>query len=99
MNQPVNSVPRVVHCKRERYDVLIDRSTKWGNQFSHLPKSTAEFKVDTREEAVAKHRAWVLTQPELVAQIRAELRGSTLGCWCAPKSCHGDTLLEIANQP
>ena len=22
----------------------------------------------------------------------------TLGCWCKPKSCHGDILLELANQ-
>jgi hypothetical protein len=25
--------PRVVHCKREPHDVLIDRTTKWGNPY------------------------------------------------------------------
>ena len=25
-----------------------------------------------------------------------ELRGKILGCWCAPKVCHGDVLVELA---
>ena len=29
--------------------------------------------------------------------IRKELKGKDLVCWCAPKSCHADILLEIAN--
>jgi len=24
---------KVVHCKKEFYDILIDRTTKWGNPF------------------------------------------------------------------
>ena len=31
------------------------------------------------------------------AESRSELKGKTLGCWCKPKKCHGDILLEIAN--
>lgn len=26
-----------------------------------------------------------------------ELRGRDLVCWCAPLSCHGDVLVELAN--
>jgi hypothetical protein len=26
-----------------------------------------------------------------------ELRGKDLVCWCAPKPCHGDVLLRLAN--
>jgi hypothetical protein len=26
-----------------------------------------------------------------------ELKGKILGCWCSPKSCHGDVLSELAN--
>ena len=37
-------------------------------------------------------------KPELIARAKVELRGKTLGCWCAPKPCHGDVLLEIANE-
>jgi hypothetical protein len=93
--------PRVVHCKREPYDVLIDRTTKWGNPFRiHANR--------TRERAVSDYRAWINREYTIChhydktptkAEIQAELRGKVLGCWCAPKACHGDVLLEIANDP
>jgi hypothetical protein len=51
----------------------------------------------TREEVVEKYAEWLLEQPELVAKAREELKGKVLGCWCAPKLCHGDILAEIAN--
>ena len=28
----------------------------------------------------------------------AELDGAILGCWCAPKPCHGDVLVEFARK-
>lgn len=85
-------VPRVVHCKREPYDVLIDRTTKWGNPWrigSH----------GTRADVIRKYRAWLMEdrQADLRDEVRRVLRGKTLGCWCAPRPCHGDVLLEIAN--
>lgn len=50
------------------------------------------------ESAVALHRAWVLERPAQVEQIRAEMAGQDLVCWCAlDKPCHADTYLEIAN--
>lgn len=78
---------RVVHCKRERYDVLIGRPSKWGNPFQIG-------KDGTREEVIAKYREWIQGQPELLAAL-PELQGKTLGCWCAPKPCHGDVLVEL----
>jgi hypothetical protein len=36
------------------------------------------------------------TYPSL-DQIRAELRGKDLCCWCPNHPCHADVLLEIAN--
>ena len=27
---------KVVHCKKELYDVYIGRPSKWGNPFSHI---------------------------------------------------------------
>lgn len=38
-----------------------------------------------------------MTHPELVELAKKELKGKDLVCWCAPKLCHGDVLLEIAN--
>lgn len=87
---------RVVHCKKETYDTYIGRPSKWGNPFSHKKGTMAEFLVESRDEAVKMYRKWILGQPDLLADL-AELKGKTLGCWCKPKSCHGDILAELAD--
>lgn len=89
---------RVVHCKKEPYDVYIGRPSPYGNPFSHKADTLARFRVATRDEAVIKYEAWVRSQPELVARIKRELRGKVLGCWCHPKRCHGDILAKIAEE-
>lgn len=75
----------------------IDRATRWGNPFSHLDNTKAQFKVETREEAISKYREWILTQPALLERL-PELRGKVLGCWCKPNACHGDVLLELLGE-
>lgn len=80
----------VVHCKKEKYDVYIGRPSKWGNPF-------IIGKDGTREECINKYRTWILSEDVLSRDIR-DLRGKTLGCWCAPNPCHGDILMELANK-
>ena len=81
----------VVHCKRDKYDVYIGRPGPYGNPF--------EIGRDgNRKEVVEKYAEWVLTQPDLLAKIKVELKGKVLGCWCAPKLCHGNILVEWANE-
>lgn len=87
----------VVHCKKDPYDIYIGRPGPWGNPFSHQASTLARFKVATRDEAVERYEAWLLAQPDLVARVKKELRGKVLGCWCAPKRCHGHVLARIAN--
>lgn len=70
--------------------VYIGRPSEWGNPFE-------VGRDGTREEVIQKHREWFLDQPELVARARRELRGRDLLCWCAPRRCHGDVILEVAN--
>ena len=97
------SETRVVHCKKEKYDVYIGRHSdpikgKWGNPFTHLKDSTrAEFRVETREEAIEAYEKWIRTQPQLLQDLK-ELEGKTLGCWCKPKSCHGDVLVKLIKE-
>jgi hypothetical protein len=47
---------------------------------------------------IERHERWLLTQPALLAAL-PELAGRTLGCWCAPRACHGDVLARLANAP
>ncbi len=87
----------VVHCKKEPFDVYIGRPSKWGNPFSHLSNTLAQYRVSTREEAVQSYEEWIRQQPELMAAL-PELKGKVLGCWCSPQSCHGDVLARLANE-
>lgn len=86
----ISAMTAVVHCKRESYDVYIGRPSKWGNPF-------AIGKDGSREEVIAKYEAWIASRPELLAAL-PELAGQTLGCWCAPKTCHGDVLARLAGE-
>lgn len=93
---------RVVHCKLETYDVLIDRSTIWGNPYSYKQGTKARYIVATRDEAIDKYKEWVLSQPQLM-RLLPTLKGKRLGCWCKTKQnpnrrCHGDILVELVNK-
>ena len=90
--------PRVVHCKKEVFDVYIGRGSKWGNPYSHREGTLAQFVVGSRKEAIEKYEGYLLSNEGLMRDLD-ELRGKVLGCWCKPKSCHGDVLLKYANGP
>lgn len=89
--------------------VCVDRSTKWGNPCRSGPYGV----VISDEEKVKRFRALIDNwggfhscrqadqgKPLItIADIKRELRGFNLACWCQEESlwCHGDVLLEIAN--
>lgn len=77
--------------------VYVGRPTKWGNPFSHLSGTLAQFRVETRAESILAFRSYLTVRPKLRADARLELRGKDLICWCAPLACHADVLLSIAN--
>lgn len=83
-------VKMVVHCKRSAFDVYVGRPSPYGNPF-------VIGRDGSRDEVIAKYRAWLMAKPELVAQAKRELKGKVLACWCAPLACHADVLVEIAN--
>ena len=88
---------KVVHCKKEKFDVYIGRPSIWGNPYTHRTDTKATHIVATREQAVEMYRIWLESKPELMAKL-PELKGKVLGCWCKPLACHGDVLLELANK-
>lgn len=60
-------------------------------------------RADAAADAVALYRDEYLDEVEKLrpgtrGQIRADLGGHDLGCWCRPGDpCHADVLLELAN--
>lgn len=97
---------RVVHVKRDPYDVYVGRASagapadadpnwSWGNPYS---TNEAKFKehldLQTR---TTKYLHWLLEDPAMVAKVRSELPGKVLSCWCAPGYCHGWLLAAVAN--
>ena len=90
---------RVVNINKEGYDVLICRPTEWGNPYTHIKdrKTQAQYIVDSRDEAIEKYRHWIKQQPHLLAKL-SSLKGKRLGCYCSPKSCHGDVLVELIEE-
>lgn len=77
--------------------VAIHRPSKWGNPYSHLPKSLARFKVGSVSEALARYALWIIDQPDLICDLPS-LRGKVLGCYCVPKPCHGHILARLADE-
>ena len=72
--------------------VLVDRRTKWGN----------EFKIGrdgSRERVVALYRAdlWRrIRAGEVTLEELADLDGYWLACWCDPLPCHAHVLARAA---
>jgi hypothetical protein len=74
-------------------DVYVGRPTKWGNPYRTKPRPSAE--------AVDRYRSDLLAGrlPFTVDDVRRELRGKDLLCWCElDHPCHADMLLEVANR-
>jgi hypothetical protein len=72
--------------------VYVGRPTKWANPFKIGRNGT-------RAQVIRMYEEWLATmRPDLVEDARAELRGKTLACWCAPLPCHADVLARIANE-
>lgn len=74
----------------------------WGNPYTHLKgKTKAEFVVGSREESIAAYEQYLrkrlLSEPELIQEL-LKLEGQVLGCYCKPKSCHGDVIVQLLGE-
>ena len=49
-------------------------------------------------KAIEMYREYIMNKPELLALIPTEFKDKTLGCWCKPKACHGDVLVELVDK-
>ena len=73
--------------------VVVTRPTKWGNPH---PTTMAP------EESIRRYREDLVAGrlPVTVDDVRRELRGRDLACYCPldESMCHADVLLAIANE-
>ena len=71
--------------------VYIGRPSKWGNPF-------VIGKDGNRKEVIQKYEEYLKQNNDLIVAVKKELKGKNLVCHCAPLKCHGDVLLQIANE-
>lgn len=84
--------------------VYVGRPTKWGNPFK-VGDSYTVFGLDyirmTKDELADAYGDWLKidSKAPFVNQIKSELKGKDLACWCSlDKPCHADILLRLANE-
>jgi hypothetical protein len=75
--------------------IVVSRPSRWGNPFRVGVDGDAA-------DCVAAYRRALLAGDLAITvdDVRHELAGRDLACWCRPGSpCHADVLLELANSP
>lgn len=97
--------------RRPENTVVVSRPSKWGNyaEIEKLGKDhfivymphAIPVNVSTKAEAhlIAACDYAAKMSDERIAQIKRELKGKNLACWCPLDcACHADVLLRIANE-
>ena len=69
--------------------VYIGRGSKWGNPF-RIGRD------GDRAAVIAKYERWLADQHHFLRALD-DLADRHLVCFCAPRPCHGDLLLRLAN--
>ena len=89
--------------------VNVARPSHWGNPFTvsgALDSGYAKDKIIGARLCVTAYRGWLSGSSEYTLpvnppssdDIKAQLAGKNLACWCAIGTpCHADILLKIAN--
>lgn len=79
----------VVNVRSEEADVMIDRSSRWGNPYRiGRDGDRAEVIRKYKQHLWEQMKAGEVTEQDLLA-----LKDYRLGCWCKPAACHGDVLI------
>jgi|LakMenEpi03Aug12_release.lakeMendotaPanAssembly.Ray.scaffolds.fasta_scaffold916329_2 hypothetical protein len=91
---------RVVHFKKEPYDIYIGRLPNGGfNKWSYPKELREKFPDGTpRKVIIDAYEEYLLSNEDLMNSL-CELKDKVLGCWCKDKngkgnSCHGDILVK-----
>lgn len=79
----------VVFIDNERFP---KKDSLWHNPFR-------ETKLNNRDFVINQYREYIFKkiQNENLGNELLKLKNKNLGCWCYPKKCHGDVLIELIN--
>lgn len=71
--------------------IYVGRPSPYGNLFEIGPDGD-------RDAVCDKFESWLMLpeQAKLRQQIRQDLKGYDLICWCSPKRCHAESLRKVA---
>lgn len=69
----------------------VGRGSKYGNPY-------VIGKDGNRLVVIQKYRKWLRTQPDLIEEMRRELAGKDLVCYCSPYLCHAEIIDDIVNK-
>jgi hypothetical protein len=83
---------KVVHCKKQPYDVYIAHPSEWENPFS-IGVDGDRLEVIRMFEEYLQRR---IQNGAVTVERLAKLHGKKLGCWCYPHACHGEVLVAYA---
>jgi len=78
-------------------DIYIGRPSPLGNPFSNKHGTLAQF---VTEDPIADYREYLLNKIKnkdeaIITALKQIKEDSILVCWCKPKPCHGDVIIEI----
>lgn len=93
-----NKIVNIKNKPTPYFDVYIGRKnehlgleqSKWHNPF----KMSAEYQ---RYGVLEKYYEYIIKQDKLLSELR-ELDGKILGCYCAPRFCHGHILFYLRSK-
>jgi len=90
---------QVVNIKKgASYDVYIGRANRWLNLDGSKWQNPFVMKNEgVREEVLKQYEDYIRQRPHLLNALK-ELDGKVLGCYCAPKKCHGDILKKLFDE-
>lgn len=97
---------RTAGWRKPANTVVVTRgpNKKWGNPYIVGSTALTRQRFDgppqppTPENCVRWFREYVLETPGMLDEVKRELRGKNLACFCALDApCHADVLLELAN--
>lgn len=79
----------------------------FGNPFSSIHTATPTIKVNSREEAVENFELWIRgkafknvepSRRQWILDNLDLLKDKHLGCWCAPRLCHGEIYIKLLKE-